>query len=400
MTLIVDPDPVTAALVQTALGGAATVVGTLDELEGLLGQHPGEFAVVLGPTVDGDRAGALATRLRIQRPALAIILTRNRVDSSVLTQALRAGIREVVDARDTAGVVDAVRRAREVWDAMNATADQRAAETPARGQLITVFSTKGGVGKSTLATNIGSSLAHDGHEVCIVDLDVQSGDVAIMLQVSPRRVLSDLTSIDGLIDETGARSLLTEHSKGLSILAAPVNLEAQGHVSPESVGRVLEVLKEMFDVVVVDTSGTFDDFALSALDRSDMLVLIGTLDIPALKSLKLATGTLDLLNFPREKWRLVLNRADAKVGLSAKEFEDTLGIPVEASIPSSREVLASVNRGETVVRAHPSHPVSQTISAFARGLVTNEPSPSSTPRGGDDSSQAPGGRRLLRRKVQ
>jgi pilus assembly protein CpaE len=398
VTLIVDPDPVTAALVQTALGGAATVLGSLDELELVLGHHPGEFAVVLGPTVDGDMAAALANRLRIQRPALAVILTRNRVDSTVLTQALRAGIREVIDARDTAGVVDAVRRAHEIWDAMVQTAEHGTSERPPRGHLITVFSTKGGVGKSTLATNIGASLAHDGKEVCIVDLDVQSGDVAIMLQISPRRVLSDLAGLEGLIDEQGIRSLLSEHSKGLSILAAPVNVEAQGHVSAEAVARVLDVLKEMFDVVVVDTSGTFDDFALTALDRCDQLVLIGTLDIPALKSLKIATGTLDLLNFSRSKWRLVLNRADARVGLSTKEFEDTLGIPVEASIPSSREVLAAVNRGETIVRAHPGHPVSQTISAFAASLVAQAQLSSADKS--DDGSPASGGRRLLRRKVQ
>ncbi len=398
MTLIVDPDPVSAALVQSALGGGATVLGALDEIEAALSHHPGEYAVVLGPGVDGDQAGALAARLRIQRPALGVILTRNRVDSTVLTGALRAGIREVIDARDTAGVVEAVRRAHEVWSAMSQNIEHPAHDGPPRGVMLTVFSTKGGVGKSTLATNIAAALAHEGKEVCIVDLDVAAGDVAIMLQIAPRRVLSDLTAIEGMIDESGVRTLLTEHSKGLSVLAAPVNIEAQGHVSAESVFRVLEVLKEMFDAVVIDTSGTFDDFALGALDRTDTLILIGTLDIPALKSLKLATGTLDLLNFPRDKWRLVLNRADAKVGLSAKEFEDTLGIPVDASIPSSREVLASVNRGETIVRAHPGHPVSQTISTLAHSLVAQA---AHTPadRSGDEAT-APGGRRLLRRKGQ
>lgn len=397
MTLIVDPDPATATLVLTALGGGATVLGSLDEVEPALANHPGEFAVVLGPGIDGDLAAALATRLRIQRPALGVILTRNRVDSTILTQALRAGIREVIDARDTAGVVEAVRRARQVWDAMSQSMEQGVpVESRPKGVLLTVFSTKGGVGKSTLATNIGAALAQDDTEVCIVDLDVASGDVAIMLQLAPRQVLSDISAIEGMIDESGVRTLMTEHSKGLSVLAAPVNVEAQGHVSAESVGRVLEVLKEMFDVVVVDTSGTFDDYALSALDRTDVLVLIGTLDIPALKSLKLATGTLDLLNFPRSKWRLVLNRADAKVGLSQKEFEETLGLDVNASLPSSREVLASVNRGETIVRAHPGHPVSQTIAALARSLVA-QAAPSPTDKGGGEPP-APGGRRLLRRK--
>ena len=125
----------------------------------------------------------------------------------------------------------------------------------------------------------------------------------------------------------------------------------------------------MFDVVVVDTSGAFDDYALPALDHSDVLVLVGTLDIPALKSLKLATGTLDLLNFPRDRWRLLLNRADAKVGLSAKEFAETLGVEVAASLPSSRDVLTAVNRGEAIVRANPGHQVSKALAAFAASLA-------------------------------
>ena len=101
----------------------------------------------------------------------------------------------------------------------------------------------------------------------------------------------------------------------------------------------------MVDFVVVDTSGTFDDLALCALDRSDGIVLVGTLDIPSLKALKLATSTLEVLNFPKSTWRFVLNRADGKVGLTVDEYEKTLGLKADSSLVSSREVLAAVNRG-------------------------------------------------------
>jgi pilus assembly protein CpaE len=146
---------------------------------------------------------------------------------------------------------------------------------------------------------------------------------------------------------------------------------------------VLDTLKQLFDIVVVDTSGAFDEFALHALDHSDLLLLVGTLDIPSLKSLKLATGTLDLLNLPRDRWRVLLNRADPKVGLSAAEFEETLGLPMAASLSSSRDVLAAVNRGELIVRCQRGHQVSKALRSLAAALVADlemapvaEPDPS------------------------
>jgi pilus assembly protein CpaE len=258
------------------------------------------------------------------------------------------------------------------------------------GTLITVFSTKGGVGKSFVSTNLAATLADQGQNVCLVDLDVHGGDVAIMLQLNPTHQLNDLAAFNGEIDEGAVTSLLTEHSPRLSVVAAPIQIDAYDQAAPDEVGKLLEQLKKMFDVVVIDTSGIFDDHALAALDRTETLVLVGTLDIPALKALKLATGTLDLLNFPRERWRFVLNRADAKVGLSDKEFEDTLGIKADCQLVSSREALAAVNRGEALVRAYPSHPNSKAFATFAAGLIAE-----AATHGGSTTSDAtaPGGRR-------
>ncbi len=293
----------------------------------------------------------------------------------MLADALRSGMSEVVATGDATGLRDAVRRAEELARAMSQSLEHPTAPGTS-GRLLTVFSTKGGVGKSLVATNLAVALADQGHRVCVVDLDVHGGDVAIMLQLTPQNTLGDLSRIHGALDASGVESLLTEHSERLSVLAAPVQLGAQ--VPAEPIGTVLEILKGLFDVVVVDTSGAFDEYGLHALDHTDLLVLVGTLDIPALKSLKLATGTLDLLNFPREKWRLLLNRADAKVGLSSQEFEETLGVSVTVSLPSSRDVLTAVNRGEAIVRANRGHQVSKTLTSFAASLVQEvaaEPEP-------------------------
>ncbi|KRF12636.1 AAA family ATPase [Nocardioides sp. Soil796] len=389
MTTLVEQDPEMIRLVREELGADVTVVDSLDKLQEHLDQHIHEFAVVLGTSVETGAACVFAEASRIQRPALGVIMLRAVVDTDLLATALRSGMRDVLAADDLVGLGSAVGRARTLAHAMSGTAD-RAAEAK-DGALFTVFSTKGGVGKSMVATNVAASLADQGHRVCIVDLDVQCGDVAIMLQLTPMHTLADLTQLSGRIDPSGIESLLSQHSERLSVLAAPVQLET--HVQPDQVSSVLATLKTMFDAVVVDTSGAFDDHALAALDHSDMLIVVGTLDIPSLKSLKLAAGTLDLLNFPRERWRLVLNRADSKVGLSAKEFEETLGVNATISLPSSRDVLAAVNRGEAIVRSNSGHQISKTLAGFAGQLYAD-----AAPAPAQDATS--GSRRGSRRKLR
>src|SRR6478735_2179986 len=153
----------------------------------------------------------------------------------------------------------------------------------------------------------------------------------------------------------------------------------------------------MVDFVIVDTSGVFDDHALCALDRSDLIVLVGTLDIPSLKALKLATSTLEMLNFPKSTWKFVLNRADGKVGLTTEEYEKTLGLRADCSLVSSREVLAAVNRGEALVSAYPGHPNSKALVAFSRTVATIVGDPAVDGEGNPSSRKSNGSRRRLRR---
>lgn len=388
MTSILETDASQRAVLQAMLHGSSAV-GTVDELSTLVQGNHDEFAVVIGPSITTDDATAFAQWARVNRPDLGVILLRDTVDATALSVALRSGMREVVQSKDLAGITTAVQRARSVASAIGQTmlgevqaaaeeakarlvaeaeAERAAAEAPT-GKLFTVFSTKGGVGKSLVAVNTAVALAQQKRRVCLVDLDVNSGDVAIMLQLAPTRNVNDLVGFAGSIDEGAIESLLTPWSDHLSVVAAPVHLDSPDQASADEVGMLLDGLKAMFEYVVVDTSGVFDDQALAALDRSDNIVLVGTLDIPALKGVKLATSTLDLLNFDRGSWSFVLNRADAKVGLTAADFESTLGLRADATLVSSREVLAAVNRGEPLVRAFPGNANSKALVAFATSLA-------------------------------
>jgi pilus assembly protein CpaE len=171
------------------------------------------------------------------------------------------------------------------------------------------------------------------------------------------------------LDDAALQALLTPHSPGLTTLVAPVEPGAADTISAGLVAGILERLKDMYDYVVVDTPPAFDDQVLAAFDASDVIALIATLDIPALKNLKLTLETLELLNYPRERWHIVLNRADSKVGLSINEVEKTLGTAISAQIPSSRDVPATINRGVPIVLDDPKHAVSEAVAEFAEMAV-------------------------------
>ena len=401
MTVIVESDPTSAEALQSAVGSAATIVAGLEQLRRHLDVHPGEYAVILGPSVDQAAAVALADTLRVTKPALGVILVRRRVDTAVLADALRAGMREVVEERDLTGLNEAVSRVYALHVALTTSEGGGVSSTEPTGTLVTVFSAKGGVGKTTVSTNLAASLAEGGkRNVCIVDLDLAAGDVSIVMQLFPMHTIADAVGIDRSLDPSAVESLLTEHSPGLKVLAAPVQPEAKDRISSDMVGQILRILKERFDVVVVDTPPAFDEVVLQAFDESDLVLLLGTLDVPALKSLKITTEMLSLLNHPRDNWRLILNRADMKVGLTPAEFEKTVGLPIAAAIPQSNDVPASINSGRPLVIASPRHAVSAAIRKLAKECLDAAPAKDSAAVAGAAAPARRSGGLLRRRAVR
>ena len=359
-----------------SLGAEAVLLRSIDEVRRHLVEATGPQTVVLGPEVPSEDAVVLASTYRALRPEVGVVLVRDVVDARVLTEALRGGVREVVSTTDPDGLLEAVGRTEEVSRAFahRAPADQ-GSET-AVGRVVTVFSAKGGCGKTTISTNLAAALADRGQRsVVLVDLDLAFGDVAIALQLFPAHTIADAVSLgEKDLDFGGLQALLTPHSPGLTTLVAPVEPGAADTIPASLVTRIIEVLRENFDFVVIDTPPAFDDQVLAAFDQSDAIVLLATLDIPALKNLKLTLETLDLLNYPRERWKIVLNRSDSKVGLAINEVEKTLRTSITAQIPSSRDVPASINRGVPILLDDPKHSVSLAIREFAdREIATGAP---------------------------
>lgn len=377
MPIIVEPEPDAAGDLRRGLPSATQAVASLERMHAWLAQHHDEYVVILGPHVSPVDALATCDKLRTSHPAVSVVLVRTELTTEVLTQAMAAGAREVVPAGSREAVAAAVERAQRLFAALRGSAVVGGPGGPEgasgrRGKVFTVWSPKGGVGKTTVAVNLGLALAQQGaRRVCVVDLDLAFGDVAITMQLFPSHSIEHAIGSEGAIDAELVEGLLTPHEDAMMVLAAPSHPDVRDRISATLVGQVIRTLEASFDYVVIDTAPSFDEQTLTALDETDEIVIVATLDVPTLKNVKVAVETLDMLSVPAERRHLLLNRAD-EVGISVDRVESILGMRPEATVPSSTEVAAATNAGHPIVSKSPHHPLSTAIRQLA-SLLTGEP---------------------------
>lgn len=362
MNLLWDPDPSALERYRFALGADTQSLDSSGMVARAIHDNAAIEQIVIGSDVPLDEACQLAEATRLDRPELGVILLRTRVDVTALSQALRAGVREVVSADDHTAIAEALRRSRD----LTARLIGHAAGGPAKeGQVVTVFSAKGGVGKTTLSTNTAVYLAHSGLKTLLVDLDLSFGDVAISLQLVPTQSVYDAVGMSGHLDEEALRSVTVVHEEsGLHVLCAPNDPGDADRIPVPTITEILKVARRVYDYVIVDTPPSFTEHVLASIDISDSLVLIATLDIPAVKNLRVAIDTLDMIGSPKDARIIVLNRADTKVGLRPEDVETAIKTSIAVNIPNSLTVPASVNRGVPIVLDEPKAPVASAIKTL------------------------------------
>jgi pilus assembly protein CpaE len=359
VNILWDTDPDALEKYRFALGSDTQALDSAAMVARVLHDNLGVQQVIIGPEVPLEPACELAEAARLDRPELGVILLRNRIDVTTLSQALRSGMREVLTADDHTAIADALRRSRELTSRL---LGHQGGGTGHEGHIITVFSAKGGVGKTTVSTNISTYLAESGSRTLLVDLDLSFGDVAISLQLIPAKSVFDAVGMSGHLDEQGLQSLVTTHEEsGLDVVCAPNDPSDADRIPVNVVTEILKVARQHYDYVIVDTPPSFTEHVLAACDISSALVLIATLDIPAVKNLRVAIDTLDMLGSPKDTRIIVLNRADAKVGLRPDDVVAAIKTPIAVNIPNSMTVPASVNRGIPIVQDDPKGPVSTAI---------------------------------------
>jgi len=378
MTILCEPSAERAESLAGHIEGSVVPVTGVTAINAALAANPSETVVVLGAGVELEHALEFTVWLHQQRPAGGVVLLRESLEVNDLTAAMRAGVREVLLADDRAALSEACRRYQRVFGSVSPDAP---AASP-RGHVVTVFSAKGGCGKTTVATNLAVTLNRAGQRVCLVDLDLAFGDVAITLQLTPTHTIVDAAALGSALDEQQVASLLTPHLPGLDCVLAPVVPGDAERVPATLTAALIDVLAVMYDYVVIDTPAQITEHVLAALDASHQHILLTTPEIPALKNLRLTLDMLDLLAYESRSRTIVLNRSDEQVGLTEDDIERVVRSPISGRIPSSRDVPISINRGVSIAAQSPDHPVSIALREFVAGHVHHALEPSSRRRAG------------------
>ncbi len=296
-----------------------------------------------------------------------IVVLASGESSALLEDALDAEVADVILLPQlTENVVFALRKAAHAGRRL-----QAEGATARQGRIITVFSPKGGTGKTVTATNLAASFAkYEKKRTLLLDLDLQFGDAAIMLGIEPEKTIYDLVTAPGELDSEKLVGYVTTHPCGLDILPAPLRPEDAELVTETKLARLLEVARESYDVIVVDTSPFFHGPMLATLDRTDELVMLCGLDVPTLKNVKLSMQTLELLSFPAHRIRFLLNRSNTKVGMKKSEVEGALGVKIRFEVPSDRAVPLGVNRGVPPVLGETNSDFARAVREVSKSLLT------------------------------
>jgi pilus assembly protein CpaE len=346
--------------------GFEVVAWTPEVKDAVLYLGTGDVAAVLvGVGADGiPHTWALARDVASLRRhgRVPVLLLARELNTEVVDAAFAVGVDDVLVLPQTTDQLSfAIHKARQ-----GSRAGGRDAGEGSKGRVVTVFSPKGGTGKTVLSTNLASALAARSEQrVLLIDLDLQFGDAAIMLGVDPTRTLYDLVTAPGELDQGKLEGYVTPHKCGLHILAAPLRPEEAELVTEAKVTELLEVARAAYDIVIVDTSPFFYGPMLALLEPTDQLFMLCGLDVPTLKNVKLSLETLEQLGFPMSRVELVLNRVAPKVGLSREDVEATLGMSVLHEIPNDAVVAPAVNRGAAAVLLEPDSEFAAAIASLA-----------------------------------
>lgn len=330
------------------------------------------------PGLDGISASEAITR---EVPSAQIIMMSVQSESDYLRRSMLAGARDFLTKPFSSDeLLSTIRRVHDRGRRMGtqvAAAEESgvggiggaAPKRGAKGKVITVFSSKGGTGRSVVAVNLAVALAEAGKRTVIVDASLAFGDVGVLLDVSGTHNIVDLAQRSEEMDADLISSVLTAHGSGLKVLLAPPRPEMSELITADHLQRILGSLSQRFDYVIVDTFTSLQDVMLTAFDMATRILLVTTPDIPCIKDTRLFFEVVDQLQYEREKTMLILNRVDKHNGISAQDIESTLRHPVAISIPEdARTVMFSVNQGVPFVLRDASKPVAVAVKELASQL--------------------------------
>src|SRR5687768_17474228 len=331
-------------------------------------------ALIINFAQIGDPGLKLVQSVTAECPKSAVICASRDASPDLILRSLRVGARDfirlpIVD-EDLATVLERTSQF---------SAETADSEHHKRGRAIAVFSSKGGCGCSLIATNLAML---QNSPTALVDLNLQSGDLELLLGVKPKFSLADVVENRDRLDDALLTSYLTPRSKNVSLLAAPLTAESADDIEPRHIYEIMELLRQRFDNVIIDTPHSFDAVTISALDHADQILMVLTLEIHAIRSTRRALEIFDRLGYPRKKIRLVVNRCSKNVELDQKQVEDLLGEPVVGYVQSDyRAAVNSINLGQPLIESAPTSKVAADLRNISAKLFDGKLEQAATPSG-------------------
>jgi pilus assembly protein CpaE len=376
----VDEESVRAAL---PVDSHIQIVGLVDGLEEswtMLQETPTDLLVVACAGYS-DRALFLIDGAVKQRPERPVVVLAEGSPNGFVRRVFEAGADDLLTLPQAPeGLAFAMEKA--IARKLGGAVGSGVALSP----MICVLGPKGGTGKTLTACNLAVSLAEKGHKVVIVDLDLQFGDVGLALGLTPEKTIYDLAKSGGSLDAEKLDGYLATHASGVRVLLAPTRPDHAGVITTEFLREVYAAARTMSEYLIVDTPPGFTPEVIASIDSSSHVCMVGMLDSLSLKNTKLGLETLELMGYDGDRTRLVLNRADTRVGISRDDVVAIVGREPDVMVPSDRDIPRSINEGNPVVLAKGRSEAAKAFRTLAAMYVLR------------DGEVSKNGRRKLRRR--
>jgi pilus assembly protein CpaE len=337
----------------------------------------GPFDVMIaGPSLGNKASLTRLQSLHDESPAMSLLLAFDKRPDAALRDIVRTGALDLLQLpvsdrmlHDTIERAVAVSRPRMT----SAPAPSATQGHGKQGVVFTVASATGGCGKTFYSTNLAYFLhQHTGKRTCIIDLDLQFGEVSTALRLRPRYSISDALARDELDDadlESHLHEFVVAHDSGVHVLAAPKDPSDADRIHPTDVTRVIEAARARFDYVVVDTPAALTEIVLAAFDLSDQLYVMATMDLPSVRNMGVFLNTLDKLKIPSDNVKLIMNKAERDVGIDIDQITKLFPQGFSSVLPYAREVSKSVNVGTPILAFNPNSEVSKRLAAGLAPLL-------------------------------
>ena len=372
--VVVDPDSNSRADTNRALAMARfTVSGEagygIDAVTMAREKNPD--VVVLAMEEPVARASQTMSALADALPETPIIVYSSLSDAASVRRAMVSGARDyLVKPPRPEELARAIYSVLEQEERRRTRLTGQTASSAARGTVITVFGAKGGIGKTTISTNLATALCRNTNSsIAIVDMDTRFGDVAIMMDVVVEFSIADVGRNIEQVDRESIRDYLVQHNSGVEILPAPLHPTEWGALHRQHIARVIELLAQTHDYVIVDTPGAFNELVATALEMADIILLVTSMDIASIKDTALALEMLRAASVSEDKVKLVINHSTSSNSLRAEDVERVLEYEVYWRIPHDVAVSNSNQLGQPIVLAKPYARASRAIMDMSYNLA-------------------------------